>query len=136
QAQGRVAGGPQPDPDVCGHRGARRSDVGAEPPEPRARPELRATTERGDDEPAPAIARAMARLIGGAPPPRPEGPSQACAERAGDRGILRDEVVVVAIAGAVDRRPDVWPQQCAQGARETPDRKSTRLNSSHVSISY
>jgi len=62
----------------------------------------------------------MARLIGGAPPPRPEGPPQACAERAGDRGILRDEVVVVAIAGAVDRRPDVWPQQRAQGAREIP----------------
>src|SRR5204862_5297114 len=104
----------------AGAGGGRWPFVVAVLPEPGARPELRGTTERGDDEPAPAIARAMARLIGGAPPPRPEGPSQACAERAGDRGILRDEVVVVAIAGAVDRRPDVWPQQCAQDAREIP----------------
>src|SRR5690349_24688191 len=48
---------------------------------------------------------------------------------------LHDALPIYAHAGAFDHHRPV-PSRCARAGRHHPDRKSTRLNSSHVEISY
>src|SRR5438067_7613927 len=51
--------------------------------------------------------------------------------------ILATAAPGVALRTRVENRsPPFWPPCCARPGRPALDRKSTRLNSSHVSISY
>src|SRR5207249_8203595 len=92
--------------ELGGERGRRGPNVRLYPPCPYARAQHGAVPQRRDEMATRPIARAVARLVGGVSPPRAKGSAEIAPQRTRDRALLRHEIVVVGVIGAIYARGD------------------------------